>query len=392
MGINNSSDAQEMALWEHLLPLLSFRRGPWCSETIAYWHREAGIPYSKGYRNSWHPSWKIKNTKGVRIWYKTEEKRGSKSRGRWIAGIELDVANFKPGINAPCPGAYQQLEGWGASKGWSGPNNAHSQMIQDITVYRTASGRIIRIDVTMLEGNAGNQVKNTTKYENIADYTRYGSKFISGNRKIRGWGIDLDRNGNPIYDANRIKYVQETAAAKEALVIAKPAKEQDDDAALVDALVTFSKRVDEMESTPIKEGTALKFRLPDYDIASRWTMRANQDSQFEVSFPEPHPVPVKGILLTLEGGAPEHLNVEWAGAGKQFQSLRQLTLRRGVGTGESAQRQPKGPMSIRIEHTQALKVQHLRFTAPKGSLSSDAHITSVDLEFDWGDEDAEVNP
>jgi hypothetical protein len=29
----------------------------WCSETIAYWHREDGTPYKGGYSTGWHLDW-----------------------------------------------------------------------------------------------------------------------------------------------------------------------------------------------------------------------------------------------------------------------------------------------------------------------------------------------
>lgn len=51
------------------------RREEWCSETVSYWHREAGIPYSGGYRNDWHMDWQNYCVTEMLFWYVVEEVR-----------------------------------------------------------------------------------------------------------------------------------------------------------------------------------------------------------------------------------------------------------------------------------------------------------------------------
>lgn len=80
-------------------------RQAWCSETISYWHREAGIPYAMGYgkRPVWN--WLQKSVSDLRTWYVLEETLDD-GRGRWIDARNLDYNDFRPGVNAPLPGAY----------------------------------------------------------------------------------------------------------------------------------------------------------------------------------------------------------------------------------------------------------------------------------------------
>jgi len=61
LGLNSTSSATSVALMLEALSgigMSMYDREAWCSETISYWHREAGIPYSVGYRRSeWHLDW-----------------------------------------------------------------------------------------------------------------------------------------------------------------------------------------------------------------------------------------------------------------------------------------------------------------------------------------------
>jgi hypothetical protein len=230
------TDAHQVAHW---FPdyVEDFPASPWCTETVAFWHLEAEIPYEYGYgtitnpgaRNH-HPSPRVRGASELRNWYKEEERLrvedGLATRGRWIDGGELDYADFEPGVNGPCPGAYQQLEQqlwFGDLPDWAGDSTTHSQVVDSMIVYRLgwSGGTVQRIDLRLIEGNVGldtipdtsgvyfwrARVKNSTWYQDVIDWTILGDSLVSGWRKIRGWGIDLDAGGAPLYDASRIRTV-----------------------------------------------------------------------------------------------------------------------------------------------------------------------------------------
>ncbi|MBI2337345.1 MAG: hypothetical protein HYU97_11355 [Deltaproteobacteria bacterium] len=203
VGINSAATATNSAG-----TYSGWTRGNWCSEAVAYWHREAGLPYSNGYQNSWYTSWQTYTTDDIRVWYKTEGGTVG-GRGRWIDATDLDLEDFELGVTVPCPGAYQQWMGYNASNSdpWSGVNNAHSQVIKSMTIYRKPNGRIVDFDVQMIEGNASNQVQDTTVYTSLPQYTPQGPTFLGNSRKIRGWGIDLNSAGDPRCEAENISYV-----------------------------------------------------------------------------------------------------------------------------------------------------------------------------------------
>jgi hypothetical protein len=148
----------------------------------------------------------------------TEEALGG--RGHWIESTELDLDNFEPGVNAPCPGAYQQLMGYDPDvpplpffSKWSGPNNAHSQMVESMTVYHYRDGKVIDFDLQMIEGNWKNKVYNQNVYMSAPRYTPDGGNapedYLGENmdRKIRGWGIDRYINGDPRCRMDKVTYV-----------------------------------------------------------------------------------------------------------------------------------------------------------------------------------------
>ncbi|MBU0741085.1 hypothetical protein KKG45_14155 [bacterium] len=194
----------------------------WCTETVAYWAERACAPYACGYfAQSHHPSSYVRNAQEMRLWYIDEEARGGLCRGRWIDGSELDYANFQPGVNGPCPGAYQQIYKWdptdanGDGTPWDGAIS-HSQVVDSLVVYRLgdADGPVQRVDVHMVEGNTHldgggiySQISNQRWYRDIIWFTALGPDYelLDGaQRKIRGWGINLNSDGTPEYDPARI--------------------------------------------------------------------------------------------------------------------------------------------------------------------------------------------
>jgi len=106
----NSEDSALVTAWllwvlEELGPLPAvYKRQAWCSETISYWHRETGIPYSRGYRIPGRCDWQIYCVGDLKRWYMTEEESGG--LGRWIEPEDVSYVDFELGVTVPVPGAY----------------------------------------------------------------------------------------------------------------------------------------------------------------------------------------------------------------------------------------------------------------------------------------------
>jgi hypothetical protein len=187
------------------------KRCAWCSETVSFWHKHAHIPYTDGYRCDWHPSWQVYNAKSLTEWYEIDD------RGRFILYDQVDYENFELGVTVPVPGAYVAIRGYedieprpvtGPESEWQSWNmTGHSLMINEMWVHQDAAGNVFQVNATLLEGNSQNRVRADRTWEDILDLTPQGPAWI-GSRKIYGFGIDLDEDGEPIYDESRLHYVQ----------------------------------------------------------------------------------------------------------------------------------------------------------------------------------------
>ncbi|MDI6767952.1 MAG: hypothetical protein QME52_14120, partial [Bacteroidota bacterium] len=182
-------------------------------------HYRLRLPYPSGYFTNTIPSNILYSTKQIRNWYKAEENK-TNGKGRWIDGDELRYGEaYSPGINAPCGGMYQQLEGYDTAKHkWLGSGNAHSQLIDSVVVHRDHDGHVSTIDVRVVEGNVtrdyvdqGNGrfrrswIRNTKWYRDVKRYTTQGALFDgTGTVKIRGWGV-MEFGGDP-YCFNEVLY------------------------------------------------------------------------------------------------------------------------------------------------------------------------------------------
>jgi hypothetical protein len=199
-------------------------RQEWCSETVSYWHREAGIPYTLGYRNAWHEDWRNYSVPQMRTWYEQEEENDD--RGRWIESGEVDYGIATLGVTLPTPGAYMAIMCMNPnpSASWCDPaviDRNHSLMVDEMWIHRDGEGKVFRVEATFLEGNSGRQVKNSRRLDDLLSLTTRGSQWFSYNNgsdglagtaddwgvKIYGFGIALDASGNAIYDNGRLHYV-----------------------------------------------------------------------------------------------------------------------------------------------------------------------------------------
>lgn len=70
-------------------------------------------------------------------------------------------------------------------------------MINELTVYKDAFGSVIRVEATLIEGNADSpgQVRNIVVFHDLLSLTPAGPDFLSGHKKILGFGVDLSGVG-----------------------------------------------------------------------------------------------------------------------------------------------------------------------------------------------------
>jgi hypothetical protein len=305
---------------------------PWCTETIAFWHWLAARPYGLGYWTRWWNTPFVTNTADMRDWYWTEEKIGG--RGRWIDSSELDYADFVPGVNGPCPGAYQKLEGWDGGR--MGPGVSHSQMIDTLFVHRLngSDGPIQSIDVLLVEGNVSEvfsvdcntndyyrtKVRSTKKYEDIIDYTLLGDKSLatSYTLKIRGWGIDLAFDGEALCDSSRIV----TKVTHTLRAFPAPAGPDTTGEAQVNKLVAYRNAT--------QNGPTVSSNSPRVTTGGAWPTATTpwvipsgshpvNPISIDLDLLAEHPVPVRGVtILWMNGLIPPSFQVWWAGSDLQI--------------------------------------------------------------------------
>jgi hypothetical protein len=376
-------------------------RMPWCSEAVCYWHHKAGMPYSQGYRNSdWFFSWLHIGTGGMINYYKTEESLSA--RGRWIDYSELDYENFWPGWNAPCPGAYVPIRGWDGTE-FKDASTAHSMMIDEMTVHVMRSGRVARVEVSFLEGNAGNRVKNSRAAGDVRSYTPDGDSDF-GNyggwpRKIMGFGVDLNASGRPVYDTARLHWVAETVLAGEIWHHDSTAKRFADPywdrlrPELVRYAIQYGRKGPVVRSSSpmvqaagIPDGAEQRWRFPPGLDA-----REQNGVEVEIDLLAAYPLPVKALCLHWRAGfLPQGYRVQWAGADKKYEGIAVPVLAELKFEGRETM---SLPIPVRLAKPGAgPKLRYLKFSFPKGTFKQEAELAELDFVFDVKDTDATENP
>ncbi|MBN1857753.1 hypothetical protein JW848_00945 [Candidatus Bipolaricaulota bacterium] len=405
LGLNSRSLATTVArMLESLSGIMPslFDREAWCSETISYWHREAGIPYSTGYRrSSWHLDWQLTNTEAIRTFYLVEELLGwftfLGGRGRWIDWGDLDYSDFRPGINAPAPGSYVLIREYdAASATWTG--NSHSMMINEMTIHKNGFGDVVRVEVSLLDGNGGSpgRVRSTTILDDLVSYTPAGPDWLGGGRKILGFGVDLRSNGSPLFDPGRLHIRRQefgTAMPFDPFATTDPIWEQFY-APLVLGLAEYAMKVTEGPVVIGPSSVIGRGGLPDGQTAA-WTVspeinRAQPTgTEITIDLLQDHPLPVRGMVLSWEGTVPMNFSVRYAADGEAYQEAitpQMLSSSRLV--------QFSGGVLLPIPFGEGgSRVRTIQLHFPHGSLLGEARLTELRFIYDWGPgKDAEFNP
>ena len=371
-------------------------RSAWCSESVSYWHKHAYIPYPGGYRNDWHQDWQVYNAKSLVEWY-AHEGLLEDGRGRFIFYHEVDYENFELGVTVPVPGAYIPIRGfdYGSPDTWRDWNQTgHSLIINEMWVHTDALGTVFRVEVSLLEGNNDDRVRDDNGWDDILSRTPQGSTWLGGHRKIFGFGIDLDADGNPIYDPARLHYVSHSyyiATPPELIVVSAVDPQWDEQ--FFQKVLTYASLLRanggpkiQSSSVAVKAGG-----IPDGQ---------NHQLYFPSGLSEPveilidllysHPYPIKGIELRWDPGfIPPLYSVQFAGADQQYQDAQIPDLSNLVFPGQAT----SIPVPVKFSNSETgVEVRYVKLVFPAGVFQHDAILQELRFDYDKGPyEDAEFS-
>ncbi len=419
-GIESPSIAQAAAC----AGILPYPRDAWCSETISYWHHKAGIPYPSGLRNSdWSLNWQLHNTSLLRTFYETEEEIPG-GRGRWISWQDLNYDDMQLGVTVPLPGSYVQIAKYekDATGRWIWNGDSHSMMINEMWIYRRISplgggAQVTGIKATLLEGNSGNpgRVKDSSTFDDLLSLTPWGDDFIGSSKKIRGFGVDLNASGRPIYDAGRLHYVNEKVPSDprlERILEAERARRSlatmpsDFDpiweayySPLIPKLVDYAKLVrsrglqitspENIRAQGIPDGVGIQWNFP-----SGLDKTNPQGVEITIDLLRLHPLPIKGLILNWDSEfVPRGYAVQWAGEDKKFNSAKAQESR------SSGQPAALVPVYVSIieprggERYSQGNVRYIKLIFPRGTFPKKATLKEMLFVYQWPpSEDARQNP
>jgi hypothetical protein len=304
-------------------------RQTWCTETVAYWHRETGIPFPGGYRRNWRHDWQMHSTRDVRMFYQTEEELAQDGRGRWIDPCDVNYVDLILGVTVPVPGAFIQYQNYDdVNDRWI--KGVHSLIINHMTIHEDINGNIFRVDVNMLEGNhsgAGGAVINTRHWDDILSLTPQGEEWINGRAKIRGFGIDHDSLGQPLYDPARLhwEFHPDVYFPPQTMHV-----EPNDPvwehyyAPKISQLVTYAQMLlttggpNVTCSSPVLQING----IPD-GLQVHWDFPSGLTGgvEIDIDLMDVHPLPIKGMALRWDGNSvPPHYRVQFAAADQQYKN------------------------------------------------------------------------
>jgi hypothetical protein len=341
IGYNTEAGALWAAELMAMDPPVSYPgRAAWCSEAVSYWHRESATPYLRGYYTDWHEHWRVDCVADLRLWYETEE--GSSGQGRWIRAREVSYDDFQPGVNAPVPGAYIAIAEYDdVTRSYPDLDWSHSMIVDEMTVHRDAGGNVFQVEVDLLEGNSGNQVKDSGHWDDLLTLTPNGSGWASHGpgpdrilntaddirRKVYGIGIDLDPSGQPYYDPARLHVVEHPDLMRFVRSVEVPTSDDDwDDYAgmLLPSAIVYAELMRQGGGPQLKWGLnqGNPAPVPDGDSQNELLIPAGFVGQIIIDLMAPHPLPIEGLELTwADGVIPHGYTVEFYAEPQQWSSV-----------------------------------------------------------------------
>ncbi|MHC4309087.1 MAG: hypothetical protein ACYSSN_04005 [Planctomycetota bacterium] len=337
LGRNSEADAIAASILLSL-PFANWffeEREAWCSEAISYWHREAHIPYWKGYRHcGWHCDWLNQNVAELKVWYLVEEIPFFGGRGNWMEPGDLEYDNYILGVTLPVPGAYVSWREYDDSTDtFDLDGGSHSLMINEMWIHELEStpGTAFKVEVTLLEGNSGNRVKNSRHWEDLRSLTPQGYEWIpnTDDKKIYGFGIDLDSSGQPDYDGSRlhiVKWPVATSSPTKNVAIKDPIWDQYYEPYIA-PLQAYARLMQQAGDEPnvIPSTPALQLRgIPDGNQV-KWLFPKGLPGSVEVVIDllDIHPLPIKGMELSWSISAlPGDYRIQFAIPGQPYQEAK----------------------------------------------------------------------
>ena len=180
------------------------------------------------------------------------------------------------------------------------------------------------MEVTLLEGNSSNRVKDTRHWDDVLSLTPQGSDWIGSGKKIYGFGIDLNSRGQPIYDTSRLHWVhyQFVAVGPPTWpVVAKdPVWEQYKKR--IPRLVGYAKMLHEIgEPNVTCSSPKLEISgIPDGQNTQWYFPKGFPGGvEIDIDLLDVYPLPTKGIELRWDGSfVPSNYRVQFAGAQQQY--------------------------------------------------------------------------
>ena len=396
LGCNSISDAQDTAQNIHNGIPAEHTRGWWCSEAVSYWHREARLPYQGGFRVGagneaihWYDDWLITNVGNLVQWY-TVEGSYANGRGRWIDSTTINYDDFVVGVNAPAPGSYvalreAQIDATG-NVSFVDNNNCHSQMIDEMTIYKDALGKIIKVEVKIIEGNSGHQVKNTTVYDDLIAYCPQGSKWLSSSRKILGFGVDLTFNHLANFDRNRLKVVREEKAERDKTKLVRVVKNEgwdDYHKIVIPKIIKFIDKMKNMKG-PLLNYTPKRLvppkGVPD-GMTAKWVFdKSFKSENIEVilDLRDEHPIGMMGVAMSWAGFVPIGFKMYWSGANKKFVQATMTNIGKIT--------QPSGNKTRNVfarftTNPNGVNLRYLKLQIPKNILTKTATLSELRLKY-----------
>lgn len=368
-------------------------REEWCTETVAFWHRQTGIPYTGGYRNAWYHNWLVSSQGVIKDWYETEQALAG-GRGRWLAAEDVTYTPFALGLTVPLPGAYVAIRNYDSTTNtWvndtaTTSSGKHSLMINEMWVHRRPSGRVVKVEVSLLEGNSGEQVKDVGHWDDILALTPQGSGTIGASKKIRGFGIDRSPTLGWEYDRARLHFVDvpTVAAATTVRPVPQDDGEEQGHEEFMARLLSYA-RVASANGGPavISQQAPTLTRIPD-GRKVKWVFPAGSQQEITILIDllDVHPLPIASILMTWAPGfVPATTRVAFSRDGTIFTEADVPNL-------ANAELPGGGPVLVPAAFTQTgdgVPVRFVRISFPKNVFQEKATLREIAFEYRHGTSD-----
>jgi hypothetical protein len=286
----------------------------------------------------------------------------------------------------PVPGAYVAIREYDAvGQEWVADGASHSLMIDEMWVHEDVLGNVFEVEVSLLEGNSSEKVKDTGHWDDILSLTPQGSEWI-GTKKIYGFGIDLNYVGEPIYDASRLHWVSHPVIYKPPQTWAVYPRDPVWQwyGSRTARLKAYARRLREAgEPNVVCSDPKLGIKdIPDGNSV-RWHFPKGQPGGAEIVIDllDVHPLPVRGIELRWAAGfLPWNYKVQYASADQRYAPA----ILPDPPTGQPPTGAPSVPVPVRFSTSGAgAQVRYVKLIF-HSTFEEDAILESLRFRYEQG--------